>query len=241
MPYFDLISDLHLDMRKNPMRMIMDIEPTSNALVIAGDLAEARNIQSDWLLAIAEKYPSGVLYVPGNHEFYGMDLDSTYDLLYQLAPRNFNVLHNDSAAMEDGGYYFGTTLWFPDNELNGLYESMMSDFSCISNFRQWVYGEHNSAKHYLRNSNADVWILHHLPLARSIHPKYAGSTINRFFLGDISDLLSPRIYSETPKVIVHGHTHEPCDYMAGDTRVVCNPLGYPNEGNHSIIPVKVSF
>ena len=45
MPDFDLISDLHLDMRKNPMRMIMDIEPTSNTLVIAGDLAEARNIE----------------------------------------------------------------------------------------------------------------------------------------------------------------------------------------------------
>jgi Icc-related predicted phosphoesterase len=32
-----------------------------------------------------------------------------------------------------------------------------------------------------------------------------------------------------PKLIVHGHTHEACDYMIGDTRVVCHPRGYPKE------------
>ena len=31
------------------------------------------------------------------------------------------------------------------------------------------------------------------------------------------------------KLWVHGHTHSPSDYMVGDTRVVCNPLGYPGE------------
>jgi predicted phosphodiesterase len=32
-----------------------------------------------------------------------------------------------------------------------------------------------------------------------------------------------------PKLIVHGHTHDPCDYMIGETRVICNPRGYPAE------------
>jgi hypothetical protein len=27
----------------------------------------------------------------------------------------------------------------------------------------------------------------------------------------------------------------------GDSRVVCNPLGYPGEGNNSIVPKLVSF
>jgi len=30
-------------------------------------------------------------------------------------------------------------------------------------------------------------------------------------------------------VWIHGHSHDRCDYLLGKTRVVANPLGYPNE------------
>jgi hypothetical protein len=32
-----------------------------------------------------------------------------------------------------------------------------------------------------------------------------------------------------PKLWIHGHTHDRCDYVLAETRVVANPLGYPNE------------
>ena len=32
-----------------------------------------------------------------------------------------------------------------------------------------------------------------------------------------------------PKLWIHGHTHDRCDYAIGNTRVVANPLGYPTE------------
>ena len=35
--------------------------------------------------------------------------------------------------------------------------------------------------------------------------------------------------AHAPKLWIHGHTHERCDYQLGTTRVVANPLGYPNE------------
>ena len=31
------------------------------------------------------------------------------------------------------------------------------------------------------------------------------------------------------KLWVHGHNHQTVDYNIGSTRVVCNPLGYPDE------------
>ena len=49
MTSFDLVRDLHLDMRREPLRMLMDIEPQSAVLVIAGDLCESRNISQDWI------------------------------------------------------------------------------------------------------------------------------------------------------------------------------------------------
>jgi hypothetical protein len=32
------------------------------------------------------------------------------------------------------------------------------------------------------------------------------------------------------KLWTHGHTHHPFDYMIGETRIVCNPRGYENDG-----------
>jgi Icc-related predicted phosphoesterase len=58
-------------------------------------------------------------------------------------------------------------------------------------------------------------------------------SLNRFFVNDMSD----RINAKKPKLWVHGHTHDSCDYIAGErTRVVCNPKGYPGEygGNFTV-------
>lgn len=74
-------------------------------------------------------------------------------------------------------------------------------------------------------------VTHHLPHPRSIHPKYRGSGLNRFFLHDVS----PIVENAGAALWVHGHTHSSFDYMAGETRVVCNPFGYaancPGEPN----------
>jgi len=36
-----------------------------------------------------------------------------------------------------------------------------------------------------------------------------------------------------PELWVHGHTHVPCDYELFDTRIICNPGGYPEENRRS--------
>ena len=237
MPDFELISDLHLDMRRDPMRMLRDIEPDSETLVIAGDLCEARNLKPEWIRVLADKY-AVVLYVPGNHEFYGLTGDQTLDILYNAMLDETYVLHENSISL-DGISFAGATLWFPDDPVNWQFERMMSDFSYIQDFKHWLYDAHERSKAWLPTTGTDVWITHHLPLWRSVHPKYEGSNLNRFFVGDLSREL--QAMDNPPKVIVHGHTHEDCDYMAGDTRVVCNPLGYPNEGKGTIVPVKIAL
>ena len=234
---FDLISDLHLDMHDQPEQMLLDMEPLSPLLVIAGDLCEARHIQEDWLEIISDKYEL-TFYVPGNHEFYGSNREKTLDKLRSVMPYNIYLLNGDSELYSDIAFA-GHTLWFPDDGRNWQYERAMNDFAFIEGYRSWVYDEHEKAKAWLSKSWCDVWITHHLPLWRSVHPKYEGSPLNRFFVGDISKEIQTA--HALPKVIVHGHTHEECDYMAGDVRVVCNPLGYPNEGRRSIMPVKIAL
>ena len=37
------------------------------------------------------------------------------------------------------------------------------------------------------------------------------------------------VHDLRPKLWIHGHTHDRCDYVIGDTRVIANPFGYPKE------------
>jgi hypothetical protein len=61
-----------------------------------------------------------------------------------------------------------------------------------------------------------------LPSFASAAQQYAGNPLNRYFVCDQEALIS-RVQ---PRSWLLGHTHESFDYLLGDTRVLCNPLGY---------------
>jgi Icc-related predicted phosphoesterase len=65
---------------------------------------------------------------------------------------------------------------------------------------------------------------HHAPSKASTHPRYKEDvTMNGAYSSDLSDFILDR---PQIKLWVHGHTHDPFDYMIGSTRIVCNPRGY---------------
>jgi Icc-related predicted phosphoesterase len=112
----------------------------------------------------------------------------------------------------------------------------MSDYRYVS----YVHGEPLQPEHTLKVHQETVekmceslkdsknWNLkiicmtHHLPSERSVDKEFEGSPLNYAFFSN----LEPVIEKFKPLLWVHGHTHKPCDYKIGDTRVVANPLGY---------------
>lgn len=69
-----------------------------------------------------------------------------------------------------------------------------------------------------------VVVGHHAPSRQSTHPRYKHDTVmNGGYSSELDDYIMdhPQI-----KLWTHGHTHEPFDYMIGETRIVCNPRGY---------------
>ena len=70
-----------------------------------------------------------------------------------------------------------------------------------------------------------VVLTHHAPSARSLLPQYNGHPTNAAFASDLTDL----IQTGRPDVWIHGHIHQFQDYVEGQTRVICNPLGYRHE------------
>jgi hypothetical protein len=73
----------------------------------------------------------------------------------------------------------------------------------------------------------DVVVTHHLPSYQSVPDCFRGDQLNRFYVCNQERL----IVEKQPQLWLHGHTHTPCDYLVDETRIVCNPLGYPYEAN----------
>jgi hypothetical protein len=73
-----------------------------------------------------------------------------------------------------------------------------------------------------------VVVGHHTPSFKSCHPNYAHDTLmNGGYHSDLSEFIL-----DHPQIVLwtHGHTHHPFDYVIGETRIVCNPRGYVNDG-----------
>lgn len=74
-----------------------------------------------------------------------------------------------------------------------------------------------------------VVLTHHLPAATSVAKRYANDPLNPAFASRLDDVIE----KYRPDLWIHGHTHVPCDYELFDTRIVCNPRGYPGERRDS--------
>lgn len=228
--WLQLVSDLHLDFRlqadrwKQVVDAITDpLESQSiDVLVVAGDLAEARQgVWTEALTTLAQLYPT-VLLVLGNHEHYAT---AKTRLERQIDHLPTNIIHLDASEVELGGLRFaGCTLWFPEGKPRQL-EDQLNDFRIIPDFRSWVYQQHQRDVNFLKHSSADVIITHHAPHPLSVHPRYLGDSLNHFFFNNLEEL----ILKINPKLWLHGHTHQSFDYKVGSSRVICHPLGYPGE------------
>jgi Icc-related predicted phosphoesterase len=75
-----------------------------------------------------------------------------------------------------------------------------------------------------------VVITHHAPSFMSVNEKYKyDTTMNGGYASALDEFI---LDHDNIKVWVHGHMHDPNDYMIGTTRVVSNPRGYiPWEGD----------
>jgi Icc-related predicted phosphoesterase len=221
-----IISDLHLEFHPDGGRCLlstMDFQ-SSDVLLVAGDLCSAKTIARSFEL-LCGVYRGPIIYVPGNHEYYGSSFSKVDALLAatEQAHPNLSVLNNKTMEVA-GRRILGTTLWFPDQPSNYRYEDMLNDFRMIRGFKEGVYVAHTQARQFLGSElrAGDVVVTHHLPSAESVSARHKKSPLNRFFVSPLDELILQR----QPALWVHGHTHDSADYHLGHTRVVCNPFGY---------------
>lgn len=228
-----VLSDLHLEFDgKGAKGFIDSLDPEGiDVLVLAGDICVDRQIV-DVMCAFCQRYESSdVVWVHGNHEFYGSNRE-TVVAKTQEATRQCSNLHwlDCSAAEIRGQRFVGAPMWFIDDDHNQELERFMNDFHVISDLKRWVYRENLRATNFIKGNAGpgDIVVTHHLPSNLSVADRFKSSDLNRFFVCDMEHFIRTR----GPKLWVHGHTHDSFDYEipheldSGSTRVLCNPRGY---------------
>lgn len=219
-----LASDLHTEMhRDGGMTIFNEILTDADVLVLAGDIGCAKfpeDLQA--AIGIAAEHYAHVIYVPGNHEYYGSSPEETRKLLKALPFENVHTPENEAVTIAGQRFLCGTGWFLPS--LNESAQRHMNDFFQIRNFQPWVYEQNLAFRKALCSvEETDIVVTHHLPTDASISPRFVGSALNDFFVSDFDEFMG------IPKLWLHGHTHDRKDYRVGNTRVVCNPLGYPTE------------
>ncbi len=227
-----LMSDLHLEMhRDHGISFFRTLDPKDvDVLVLAGDITVLRDFYwaQDTFSELCALYKD-VVYVQGNHEYYSTSIGTADHHLQAIETglSNLHVLRLGISKIIAGKRFIGGTMWFERQKDNRIYCQQMNDFHVIGGFDPWVYeqNEQTLAGFHANMCAGDIVVTHHLPSQLSVHPKFQRSSLNRFFVCDVEDL----IVAKKPCLWIHGHSHEACDYKLGDTRVISNPHGYPHE------------
>jgi len=241
-----VLSDLHLEVE--PLHYSLKI-PNANLCVMAGDLHRPAAAGVQWLSEhILPHMP--VVYVPGNHEFYGNSIKEGLSEGRQAAAADHLNLHllSDACAVIEGVRFVGATLWtYYELMGNGSTAALamhyakerMNDYRMIAMSKTpWrrfspedALHLHMQSRTFLEETLSEpfdgptVVVSHHCPHPNSIHERFRGDLLNAAFTSDLTDL----ICQGKPDLWIHGHTHDSFDYRVGETRIVCNPRGYGKE------------
>ncbi len=238
-----ILSDIHIEFE--PFE-----PPTTEAdvVVLAGD----RHVGTKGLEWAKDNFKDEhVIYVLGNHEYYGQALPKLTNKLKELSRgTNIHILENDKLEI-DGVVFLGCTLWtdfklFGDPRIAGYEASQkMTDFKKIRvspSYRKLrsidLAGIHFKSLNWLKNELDNnkggklVVVTHHSPSMRSIPNDYREDVRSAAFASNLDEFVK----RSGAELWVHGHLHVEKDYMIGGTRVVCNPRGYPHEWNDEFLP-----
>ena len=259
-----LLSDLHLE--SNPH---FTARPVAGAdlLVLAGDIGSYQPGSALGSLGVADfglarfsprpvheggaGWPTPVIFVPGNHEYDGLEFDEATQRLRQACERWGLIWLDRQSVVLQGVRFVGCTLWTD-------FDALSHNAGALTDVLQARDKAFRAANFYLRKNHSlqggvpmlaeqlrelgladqqwlrqalathfdgpTVALTHFAPSLLSADPRYGLTPGTAGFCNALDDLLP------SAKLWLHGHLHCPQDYISQGCRVVANPLGYARKG-----------
>jgi len=226
-----ICSDLHTNFHKDYGKSAINSLDNKDVdiVVVAGDLTTSQLLEAN-LKQLCSRFPQ-VVYVAGNHEYYGHTFQDIEDDLSKIESSLDNLTWlNNTRAVVSGVPFIGATLWVKRTVAAQINKHYLNDFRYITDCDPICFDRYEETVDFFEKNiqGGDVVVTHHLPSYQSIGSMYVGSQLNCFFANHLEGLINKTM----PSIWIHGHTHIACDYMLGAmTQVCCNPLGYPSEAS----------
>jgi hypothetical protein len=261
-----LLSDLHLE--SNPHFRPQPV-PGADLLVLAGDIGSYQPGSllsgTDFGLArfsplpVSEGgagWPTPVLFLPGNHEYDGLDFELTHARLRETCERLGLIWLEREVLVLQGIRFIGTTLWADFDALTAV-EAAQGQVTIGEQLkaREKAF---RAANFYLKKNHSlragqpmlaealrDTALQSQAWLRQALAVPFEGPTVVVTHFAPSLLSADPR-YGVTPgtagfcnslddlllqaQLWLHGHLHCQIDYVKNGCRVVANPLGYARKG-----------
>ena len=268
-----LLSDLHLE--SNPHFTTQPI-PGADLLVLAGDIGSYQlgslltGVLDDGDFGLTRfsplpvsqggaGWPTPVFFLPGNHEYDGLDFDETHARLRQTCQRLGMVWLESESVLLQGVRFVGCTLWTDFDALTAE-QALAGEVTPTSQLkaREKAF---RAANFYLKKNHAlrrgvpmladavreeglksQAWLRH------ALAARFDGPTVVVTHFAPSLRSADPR-YGLMPgtagfcnalddllpqaQLWLHGHLHCATDYVARGCRVVANPLGHAHKGEQA--------
>ncbi len=219
-------SDIHLE-----FGTLARPDTDADIIVAAGDIGVGTQ-GLKWLQSLERP----VVYIAGNHEFYGQEYHAMVDALRRGAEHSRVHFLECETLLVGETRFLGCSLW---TELGGEENDRLEDLQRqVNDFRRirfhgnpLTFSEysqlHRKSRRWLVNQldqpfdGKTVVVTHHAPTPWSWHE--SPTSIKRFaYCNDLKEFF----HTYEIAAWFHGHTHVVSDYRCSGARVLCNPRGY---------------
>jgi Icc-related predicted phosphoesterase len=241
---FHVLSDLHQEFGE------LDVPSVDcDCVILAGDVG-TKTHGLEWIRRRFADVP--VIYLCGNHEFYGAKYPRVIEQLKEQATgTNVHILENDSVTI-GGIHIFGATLW-TDMALQGDWligaaeaSGAMNDYKRVRNSglgyrrlsprdtRMAHLATVDTMRGFLETHDprSSIIVTHHAPSIQSLPEHRRTELVSCAYASRMDDF----ILRHQPLLWIHGHIHHSQDYQIGHTRILSNPRAYPDDPNPGFIP-----
>jgi predicted phosphodiesterase len=238
------LSDLHHELWKQfaPQFDLSTSRP--DVVALAGDINTGAKAV-EWAAETFKNIP--VIYVHGNHEAYGHNLEDMQSEIAAACEQTEHVHFLNCGELVLGNIRFlGATLWtnfklFGDDDRQAAMreaEACMADYKRIrlakEGYRKLRAADtakfHSIHKNWLQKkleepfTGKTVVVTHMAPSMHSVSERYALDRISAAYASNLDEIVGKS------DLWIHGHMHESFDYRIGKCRVICNPCGYMTRG-----------
>ncbi len=234
------VSDMHLEFYRQPLPPYRGV---ADVVVCAGDI-HTQGRAPELLRAMYDRQE--IIYITGNHEYYGSSIAEQDELLREECKKyGIHFLQRDTVEIA-GVVFAGCTLW-TDFKLFGAKreaEAIIEVRRCLRDYHVISFDKkkmrvieptdtreiHRKDMVWLHEQLVQkpeklVIVTHHGPSMKSLHPAYTEDIVSCGFASALDDLVA----ESRASYWISGHSHCAQNFKIGQTHVYQNCMGYPME------------